>query len=154
MKQGIICRVSEPTERVNNLVYVCKSNGIPRLCLDPKDLNRAIIRWHSKILTMEGLAHKLSDAKYFSKLDVKNGYWLIKHDPESQLLITFNSSFRSCCFDKMPFGLVMSRELFQQKMDMILEKYTSTSGLIDDVIVYGKIKEEHDRYLHNLMKIS
>ena len=37
---------------------------------------------------------------------------------------------------------------------MILEKCPSTLGLTDDVIVYGKTKEEHDRNRHNLMKIS
>ena len=40
-----------------------------------------------------------------------------------------------------------------QRMDMILEKSPVKIGLIDDVIVYGKTKEEHDRDLHNLMRI-
>ena len=39
-------------------------------------------------------------------------------------------------------------------MEIILEKCTGTSGLIDDVIVYGKTKEEHDRNLHYLMRIA
>lgn len=87
---------------------------------------------------MKELAHKLSDAKYFSKLDVKNGYWSIKFDPESHLLTTFNSPFGRYCFQGMLFGLVMSQDVFQQKMDMILEECPCTLGQIDDVIVYGK----------------
>lgn len=43
MKQGIIRKVSEPTEWVNSLVYICKSNGKLSMCLDPKDLKRAIM---------------------------------------------------------------------------------------------------------------
>ena len=39
-------------------------------------------------------------------------------------------------------------------MDMILEKCPGTIGLIDDVIVYGKTKEEHNSNLHNLMRIA
>ena len=54
----------------------------------------------------------------------------------------------------MPFGLVMSQDVFMQKMDMILEKCSGTLGLIDNVIVYGKTKEDHDQNLHNLMKVS
>ena len=42
--QGIIAKVDEPTDWVNSLVCVRKSNGSLRLCLDPKDLNRAIKR--------------------------------------------------------------------------------------------------------------
>ncbi len=40
--QGIITKVSEPTDWVNSLVCVTKANGSLRLCLDPKDLNKAI----------------------------------------------------------------------------------------------------------------
>ncbi len=42
--QGIITKVSEPTDWVNSLVCVTKPNGSLRLCLDPKDLNKAIKR--------------------------------------------------------------------------------------------------------------
>ena len=41
-----------------------------------------------------------------------------------------------------------------QRMDMILEKCLGTIGLIDDAIVCGKTKEEHDRNLHNLIRIA
>ena len=151
--QDIIRKVSEPTEWVSSIVYTRKKNGKLRLCLDPKDLNRAIMRCHYKTPTMEELAHKQSGAQHFSKLDVKNGYWSIPLDEESQLLTIFHSPFGRFCFRRMPFGLVMSQDVFMQTMDMILEKCPGTIGLIDDVIVYGKTKEEHDSNLHNLMRI-
>ena len=44
--QGIICKVTEPTEWVSSLVVVEKPNGKLRICLDPKDLNKAIQRPH------------------------------------------------------------------------------------------------------------
>jgi hypothetical protein len=44
--QGIIVKVSEPTNWVNSLVCVTKPSGSLRLCLDPKDLNKAIKRPH------------------------------------------------------------------------------------------------------------
>ena len=58
--QGIIRKVSQPTEWVNSIVYIRKKNGKLRLCLDPKDLNRAIMRCHYKTHTMEELVRKLS----------------------------------------------------------------------------------------------
>ena len=152
--QSIIRKVSEPTEWVSSIVYIRKKNGKFRLCLDPKDLNRAIMRCHYKTPTMEGLAHKLSGAHHFSKLDAKNAYWSIPLDKESQLLTTFHSPFGRFCFRRMPFGLVISQDVFMQRMDMILEKCPGAIGLIDEVIVYGKMKEEHDSNLHNLMRIE
>ena len=83
ISQGIIQKVDEPTDWISSIVYVRKSNGKLRLCLDPKDLNKAIMRCHYKTPTMEELSHKLSGAKFFSKLDAKNGYWSVKLDRES-----------------------------------------------------------------------
>ena len=103
---------------------------------------------------MEELAQKLPGAQHFSKLDAKNGYWSIPLDEESQLLTTFHSPFGRFCFRRMPFGLVMPQDVFMQRMDMIQEKCPGTIGLIDNVIVYGKMKGEHDSNLHNLIRIA
>ena len=154
ISQGIIQRVDEPTDLVSSIVYVHKSNGKLRLCLHPKDLNKAIMRCHKKTPTMEELSYKLSGAKFFSKLDAKNGYWSVKLDRESQLLTTLNYPFGRCCFQRMPFGLVMSQDVFQQRMDMIIGECTGALALIDDVIVHGTIKEEHDLNLRKLMKTA
>ena len=147
--QGIIRKVTEPMEWVSSIVYIRKKKGKLRLCLDPKDLNCTIMRSHCKTPTMEELAHKLSGAQPFSKLDAKNGYWSIPLDEESQILTTFHSQFGRFCFRRTPFGLVISQDVFMQRMDIILEKCSGTIGLIDDIIVYGKTKEEHDSNLHN-----
>ena len=88
VSQRIIQKVDEPTDWVSSIVYVRKSNGKLYLCLDPKDLNKAIMRCHYKIPTMDELSHKLSGAKFFSKLDAKNGFWSVKLDKESELLNT------------------------------------------------------------------
>ena len=52
-KQGIVADVDRSTEWVSNLVIAEKKNGTIRLCLDPKDLNRAIRRKHIHIPTPE-----------------------------------------------------------------------------------------------------
>ena len=69
-EQGIITKVTEPTEWVNSIMYPVKPNGDLRICLDPKDLNKAIIREHYKAPTLEEITHKLCGATKFSKVDV------------------------------------------------------------------------------------
>ena len=152
--QGIIQEVDEPTDWVSSIVYMRQSNGKRRLCLDPKDLNKAIMCCHYKTPTMEELSHKPSGAKFFSKLDAKNGYWSVKLDKESQLLTTFNSPFGRYCFQRMPFGLVISQDVFQQRMDMIIGECTGALALIDDVIIHRKTKDEHDFNLQKLMETA
>ena len=70
----IITPVTEPTEWVSSITYPRKPDGTICICLDPKDLNRAIIREHYKAPTLEEISHKLSGATIFSKLDAKDGF--------------------------------------------------------------------------------
>lgn len=72
----IITKVTEPTEWVSSLVVKKPESGKLRVCLDPKDLNRAILRPHYPSRTLEDILPDLSGAQYFSKLDAKSGYWL------------------------------------------------------------------------------
>ena len=152
--QGVIRKVSEPTDWVSSIALSRRANGKIRVCLDPKDLNKAIKRCHHRTPTIEEITHQFTGSKFFSKLDAKNGYWSVKLDDESSLLTTFNSPFGRYCYKRMPFGLVMSQDVFQQRMDQILENCPGTLGIADDIAVYGKTKDEHDKHLRNVMKVA
>ena len=93
--QDIIAKVTQPTDWVNSLVIREKENGRLRLCLDPKDLNKAIKREHHPIPTLEEITPKLAGAKLFSKLDARNGYWNVKLDEESSYLTTLQMTSQS-----------------------------------------------------------
>ena len=61
---GIIAKVTEPTDWVNSIVVVEKpKTGNLRICLDPKALNDAIRRPHYPMPTLEDVTSKLTDAK-------------------------------------------------------------------------------------------
>ena len=75
------------------------------ICLNPHDLNKAIIREHYKAPTLDEITHKLSGAKVFSKLDAKDGFWSIHLDTPSSFLTTFNTHKGCYQFLHMPFGL-------------------------------------------------
>ena len=125
-RDKVIRKLTDPTDWVSSLAFSRKKDGSLKICLDPKDLNRAITRCHHKTPTLEEITHKFTGAKHFSTLDAKNGYWSVTLDSESSLLTTFNSPFGRYCFLRMPFGLIMSQDVFQQKMDMILKSCPGT----------------------------
>lgn len=78
-KADVIAKVTEPTKWVNSLVIAEKPRlDKLRIYLDPWDLNRAILRPHYPSRTLEDVLPKLSGSRYFSKLDVRSGYWTIK----------------------------------------------------------------------------
>ena len=112
VKTGVLCKVDQPTDWVNNLVVVEKQNGSLRLCLDPKDLNRAIKREHYRIPMIQEVSSELAGKKVFSTLDLKDGYWQVELDEESSMLCTFATPFGRYRFTRTPFGLKSASEVF------------------------------------------
>ncbi|CAB4023054.1 Hypothetical predicted protein, partial [Paramuricea clavata] len=71
---GITKKVTEPTAWVSSLVIIQKpDSGKLRICLDPGDLNVAILRPHYTSRTLEEILPELVNAKFFTKLDAKSG---------------------------------------------------------------------------------
>ena len=144
---GVITHVDKPMDWVYSITYVQKANSELCLCLDPHDLNMAIHRDHHKMPTMEEVAHKFAHSHFFTKLDALHGYWSIVLDQDSSLLTTFNSPFGRYCFLQLPFGLVCSQDIFQKKMDQILEECQGCIGIADGITVHGRTEAEHDACL-------
>ena len=71
---GIITPVSEATDWVSSLVLVDSPKKL-RICLDPKDLNNAIKRPHYPMPVIEDMLPEIVDAKVFSVVDAKDGFW-------------------------------------------------------------------------------
>ena len=93
--QGIIAKQTEPTPWVSSLMYPKKPNGKLRICLNPKDLNKAIIRENHKAPTLEEIAHKLTGATKFSKVDGNKAFFaectsLSKHHCSQHSTHTFS----------------------------------------------------------------
>ena len=150
-EMGDISRVSKPTDWVSSLVYSRKSSGSLRICLDPKDINQAIKRPHYHTRTLEESIHKLAGATFFSQLNARHGYWSVSLDEESSMKTTFNSPFGRYRFLRLPFGLTLSQDVFQERMDIILEQCPGTISIADDAGVFGRTEEDHNANLHQLM---
>ena len=65
-KKGIIQKITEPTEWISSMVVVTTAKKI-RICLDPLDLNKAILRPRYQMPTLEEVLPKISNAKVFIK---------------------------------------------------------------------------------------
>lgn len=71
----IISPVDYPTDWVNNVQIVEKSDDKLRICLDPKPLNACIKREHFLIPTIEDVMGRLANKSVFTVLDLSNGFW-------------------------------------------------------------------------------
>lgn len=154
-KQDIIVKVTEPTEWVNSMVAAEKPRtGKLRVCLDPRDLNKVIKRPHYPLPTLEDTTSKLAGACFFSVMDARSGYWAIKLSDESSKLTTFNTVFGRYRFLRLPFGLISAQDEFQRKVDETYEGLQGVTAIVDDILIYGKTKEEHDTNLRAMLQRS
>ena len=126
VEEGILAPVKDPTDWVSSMVTVVKPDKL-RICIDPKDLNRAIKRSHYPMPTIEEVATKLSNAKVFSVLDARSGFWQIKLDEETSILTTFNTPFGRFRWLRMPFGICSAPEEFQRRMNNTFENLKGTA---------------------------
>ena len=109
IEEEIITEQVEPTPWVSSVTFPRKPNGEVRVCLDPSNLNKAIIREHHKPMTVEEIAHELAGATVYTKADALKAFLQIHLTHEASLLTTFNSHRGRLRFLWMPFGAKMSQ---------------------------------------------
>jgi len=129
---------------------VPKSNGTVRICVDLKPLNESVLREPHPIPKVDDVLSLLAGATHFSKLDANSGFWQIPLAEESRPYTTFITPFGRYMFNKLPFG-ICAPELFQQRMNRILEGLEGYVCMMNDVLVFGRNQEEHEERLKAVM---
>lgn len=147
----IISKTTEAREWIHNLVLIEKPNGKIRVCLDPKELNLSLKDNFYQIPTVEDLTLKLSGSQFYSVLDLKDGFWQIELEEESKKLCTFSTPIGMYQFERMPFGLKVAPEKFQQMNEKNFGDIDGTFIYIDDILIIGKTIEEHDQILEKVL---
>ena len=107
LKADVLKLVQEATPWINSFVLIegTDKQGKPKLqiCLDPTNLNKAILREPYHFKTPEDISHLLADSTMMTILDCKKGYWHQGLDEASSYITTFNMEFaedidtQSCC---------------------------------------------------------
>ena len=112
--------------------------------MDLKPPNQSVLHEFHPLPKVDETLAKLTGAKLFSKLYANSEFWQIPLSPASRLLSTFVTLFGRYCFNKLPFSISSAPEHFQKCMSQI---FTGLEGVVcqmDDVLVFGINKTEHD----------
>ena len=142
-RKGIVEKVAIPTDWIGSMVVVTTPNKI-RLCLDPKDLNTAVIRPKYQLPTLDELLPKLSRAKVFSTLDAKDGFYQVGLDENSSLKTTFWTPFGRYKYRRLPFGINLAPEQFECKLHEKLDGLPGVAVIRDDILVMGHGDNEEE----------
>lgn len=150
----IIERVPEdqPTPWVSPIVAVPKKDGSVRICIDMRVANEAIKRVRHPIPTVEEISFELNGAKYFSKLDLSQAYHQLELDEDSRYITTFTTHLGIYRYKRLNYGTNAAAEIFQHTLQTQLHGLKGVRNIADDIIVYGKTRDEHDTNLEKCLR--
>jgi hypothetical protein len=153
LEKGVIEEVQEgPTEWVSPLVVVPKTEGDIRICVDMRRANEAIIRERHPIPTIEEVLYDMNGATVFSKLDLKWGFHQVEISEKSRYITTFVTHRGLYRYKRLMFGITSAPEQYQKVIRDSLQGCVGVANIADDLIVYGKDMEQHDRNLDQVLK--
>ena len=156
--EGIIAKVSEPTSWSSNEL-IRETPKKFRVCIDPSQtINKAIQRPIYQMPTLNEEFHRLSAAKCFSLVNVKEGFLHIPLNDESSWMTTMHTSYGRYRWLRLPFGITSAPEEFQMRLKTALDGLDGIVSIADDILVFGEGNDyaeagrDHDRRFIALME--
>ena len=150
---GIIERTHS---RFNSAIFcVKKKTGGYRMVLDYRRLNSKSLVDKYSIRTTEDLIAEIgkSEAKVFSSLDLRNGFWQMELEESSRPYTAFTvlgeGQFR---WIRAPFGLAGCPASFSRIMDLVTKDLDNTVNFIDDLLTFSSSFGHHLNDLSRLFE--
>ena len=136
------------------MLFVKKKDGTLRMCIDYRGLNQVTVKNKYPLPHIEELFDQLQGAKVFSKLDLRQGYYQLKIRTEDVPKTAFNTRYGHYEFMVMPFGLTNAPAAFMDLMQRVFRPYLDQFVVIfiDDILVYSKSEEDHERHLRIVLQ--
>ena len=123
------------------------------MCVDYLALNKVTIKNKYPIPLATELFDRLSKAEYFTKLDLRSGYWqvhMVEGDEAKTTCVTWYESFE---FLVMPFGLTNAPTSFCNLMNDVLFDFLDLFVVVylDDIVIYSLTLEDHMVHLEKVL---
>jgi len=145
VKLGIIRRSRSPWR--SPLVIAAKPDGGLRICVDYRKVNNLTVDDSYPPPRTDVLLDAVCHAKFFSKLDMEQGFHQVEMEDKSIEVTAFDGGDSMGCweFTRMPFGLKGGPAAFQRAVDQCLNDLIGRGVVIyiDDVLVYSSDLESH-----------
>ena len=166
--EGILEKVefgSKPITWISNLVVVPKDKAVSkqsknlrpsdlsvRLTCDARPVNKALIRTRYPMKTMDDMIVAVNGATTFSKLDLNKAFHQIMIAEESRPLTTITTHKGLYWYKRLHMGIASASEMFTEKIREMLVDLPGQLNMTDDILVFGKSKEDHQANLLAVLK--
>lgn len=120
--------------------------------MNPIPLNKYIKREYFNIPTQEELTAKLGGRKWFTVLDMKEGFHQFVLDPSSRRLCTMATPWGRYSYKRAPYGLSCMPEIFPKENTKLFRDIPGVQVLYDDIYASGATEAEHNQNLEEVMR--
>jgi hypothetical protein len=124
------------------------------LVMDYRSLNEVMIKNKYPLPRINDLFDQLEGASVFSKIDLRSGYFQLKIREYDIPKTAFVTSYGSYEYTVMPFGLTNAPSYFMNMMNKVFMEFLDKFVVvfIDDILIYSKSNEEHEKHLCLIME--
>ena len=152
LKKGFIKHSQSPAGAP--ILFVKKSDGSLRLCVDYRGINKITIKNRYPLPLIPELLDKVGKAKYFTGLDMRDGYHLLRMGVGEEWKTAFCSRYGLFEYNVVPFGLCNAPAAFQHLMNDVLREYLDDFLVIylDDILIYSNTKSEHQHHVRLVLQ--
>ena len=127
------------------VLFVPKKGGKLRLCVDYRQLNDITLKDKYPLPDISSIIEEMQGAKYFSSLDLAQGYHQVRLADSDVPKTAFRCQFGSYEWKVMNFGLSNAVPVFVRLLNQVLQPVLGICAMcfIDDIIIYSKTLEQH-----------
>ena len=134
------------------ILFTPKKDSGLRLCVDYKGLNAVTIKNRYPLPLISEIMDRVTRAKYFSKIDLKDAYYRLRIKTGDEWKTAFRTRYGHYEFLVVPMGLTNSPATFQAYINKALHGLVDDFCIVylDDILVFSKTEEEHDQHLQRV----
>jgi len=137
------------------VLFQKKHDGFLRLCIDYQALNKITIKNKYPIPRINDLFDQFRDARYFTKLDLRSGYYQVRIGEGDEPKTACVTRYGLYEFRVMPFGLRNALATVHTLMNKVLAPFLDRFVFVylNDIVIYSKSLEEHVGHLREVFRI-
>jgi len=125
-----------------------------RMCVDYRKLNAITKKNRYPLPLIEELQDRLNGAKWFTKLDIREGYYKVRIKKGEEWKTAFRTRYGLYEYQVMPFGLTNAPATFQGLINHVLYDHLDdfVIAYLDDILIFSKTKEEHTQHVQKVLE--
>jgi hypothetical protein len=135
------------------ILFVKKPSGGLRFYINFRKLNTLTRKDRYPLPLINKTLARISQAKIFTKLNIRQAFYRIRIDPSSKDLTTFYTQYGVYKYKVLLFGLTNGPATYQRYINNVLFNYLDVFYIayLDNILIYSSNKLEHKEHIKKVL---